>query len=177
MAPPRNVTRYLQIVRLVTVVSIITCPFWLGVLFFTNTQDYSFTSSLVCIPLLAIVGALAATHFTQSDSYLRRLMMAGLLAHMAASSLFLWVGMFVYGGIADAFHYWTIGLQLAERFRIVGWAAFQPPYWSTNLINNICGVAVLLIGDSLPTIFIAFALVSLVGAYLFYRAFTIAFPN
>ena len=55
----------------------------------------------------------------------------------------------------DAFHYWTVGLQLAEKFQIAGWTAFQPPYWSTNLINNICGIATLLIGDALPTLFIA----------------------
>ena len=103
--------------------------------------------------------------------------MAGLVAHMAASSVFLWVGFFVYGGTVDAFHYWTVGLQLAEKFQIAGWTAFQPPYWSTNLINNMCGIATLLIGDALPTLFIGFALVSLAGGYLFYRAFTIAFPD
>ncbi len=177
MAPPRNVTRYLQIIKLVMAVSMITSPFWLAILLFTNRQEYSFTWSFVFVPLLGIVAGLAITHFTQGDSYLRRLLMVGLLAHIAASSLFLWVGMVVYGGIADAFHYWTVGLQLAERFQIVGWSAFQPPYWSTNLINNLCGIVALLIGDSLPTAFIAFALVSLAGAYLFYRAFTIAFPN
>jgi hypothetical protein len=35
----------------------------------------------------------------------------------------------------------------------------------------------LLIGDALPTLFVAFALVSLWGGYFFYRAFTTAFPD
>jgi len=177
VGPARNVARYVFVAKVVTVVSIVTCPFWLVALFFSSPQDYSVTSSLVCVPLLAVAGAVAVMHFTQSDPYLRRLMTAGFLAHMAASSLFLWVGFHVYGGITDAFHYWTIGLQLAEGFQIVGWAAFHGPYWSTNLIDNLCGVATLLIGDALPALFIAFALVSLAGGYLFYRAFTIAFPN
>jgi hypothetical protein len=174
---PQTVIRYVRAVKLVSAVSIITSPFWLTALFFTSPESYSATSSLVCVPLLALVGTVAVMHFTQSDPYLRRLLMAGLVAHMAASSVFLWVGFFVYGGTVDAFHYWTVGLQLANKFQIEGWTAFQPPFWSTNLINNVCGVATLLIGDALPALFIGFALVSLAGGYLFYRAFTIAFPD
>ena len=164
-------------IKLVGVVSIVTAPFWLGALFFTSPRDYSYTSSLICVPLLAIVAAVAVTHVTQSNLYLRRLLMVGIVAHMAASSVFLWVGWFIYGGAADAFHYWTVGLYLVEQFHSVGWSAFGPPYWSTNLINNLCGVASLLIGDALPTLFIAFALLSLAGGYLFCRAFAIAFPD
>ena len=175
--PPRNVARYVQIIKLVAFASIVSSPFWLAALFFTSPQDYSSTSSLICIPLLAIVAAVAVVHFTQSDRYLRRLLLTGLVAHMTASAVFLWVGFVIYGGTVDAFHYWTTGLQLAERFQIVGWSAFHGPYWSTNLIENICGFATLLVGDALPTLFIAFSLISLAGAYLFYRAFTIAFPD
>jgi hypothetical protein len=174
---PRNLTRYLLAIKLVAVGSVITCPFWLGALFFTSPEDYSFSSSLICVPLLAIVGAAAVVHFTQNDPYIRRLFMAGLVAHMAASSVFLWVGFFIYGGAVDAFHYWTVGMQLADQFQFKGWAIFQPPYWSTNLINNICGITALMIGDALPTLFIAFALIPLAGAYLFYRAFIMAFPD
>lgn len=165
------------VIKLVAAVSIATSPFWLAALFFTSPQDYSFTSSLICVPLLAITGAVAIAHFTQKDLYLRRLLLTGLLAHMAASSVFLWIGFYVYGGTVDAFHYWTVGLQLAKEFQVVGWSVFHAPYWSTNLIDNICGIAALLIGDALPTLFIAFALASLTGGYLFYRAFTSAFPN
>jgi hypothetical protein len=127
--------------------------------------------------MLAIAGVVAVVHFTQNDRYLRRLMSAGLIAHMAAASIFLWVGFFIYDGTVDAFHYWTVGLQIAQEFQIIGWSAFQGPYWSTNLISNMCGMAVLLIGDAMPALFIAFALVPLAGGYLFYRAFTIAFPD
>lgn len=173
----RDIDRCALAIKLVAFVSIVTCPLWLWALFCTSPRDYSYTSSLICVPLLAIVGALAILHFTPTDSYLRRLMMTGLVAHMAASSLFLWVGMVIYGGAEDAFHYWTVGLAMADRFQFYGWSVFQPPYWSTNLINNICGVAALLIGDALPTLFIAFAFVPLAGGYLYYRAFTAAFPD
>ncbi|MGC1298136.1 MAG: hypothetical protein WA869_24165 [Alloacidobacterium sp.] len=173
----RNFARYSLIVKLVTAASIVTCPLWLGALFLTSPQDYSYASSLIFVPLLAIVGAVMVAHLSQRDPYLRRLLMAGLVAHMAASGVFLWVGFFVYGAAVDAFHYWTVGLQIAEEFQIIGWHAFHGPYWSTNLINSICGIATLLIGDALPTLFVAFALVSLAGGYVFYRTFTIAFPD
>ena len=175
--PAHSIARYLLIARLVLAISVITCPLWLGALFFTSPQDYSITSSLICVPLLAIASIFAVAVFTRYDAYLRRLMFAGLWAHIAASSLFLWMGFVVYQGTADAFHYWTVGLQRAEDFQIVGWAAFPGPYWSTNLINDICGVLTLLLGDALPTLFILFTLVSLAGSYVFYRTFEIAFPN
>jgi len=177
IVPPRHITRYLLIAKSVAVASIITSPLWLTALFFTSPQDYSFTSSLICVPLLAIVCAVVVVHLTQRDLYLRRLLMAGLVAHMAASSAFLWVGFHIYGGTVDAFHYWTVGVQLSEEFQVIGWSAFHAPYWSTNLINSLCGLAALLVGDALPTLFIAFALASLAGGYIFYRAFRVAFPE
>jgi hypothetical protein len=175
--PASRVARYLIFARLVTVTAIVTSPLWLAALFFTGPEVYSASSSLICVPLLIIVGMVGVAYFTQREPYLRRLMLAGLVAHMAASAVFIWVGFVIYEGTSDAFHYWTIGLQEAEDFKVLGWAVFQGPYWSTNLINNICGVATLVIGDALPTLFIAFTMISLAGAYLFYRAFAIAFPN
>ncbi|MGA9240544.1 MAG: hypothetical protein WBW03_00985 [Silvibacterium sp.] len=172
-----NIGRYALVIKLLAVLLIFACPFWLGILFFSSPKDYSYTSSLICVPLLAIVCAAAVGHVTQSDPYLRRLLLTGLVAHMAASSIFLWIAFYIFGGAADAFHYWTIGLRVADDFHVQGWSAFHAPYWSTNLINNICGLASLLIGDGLPTLFIAFALLSLWGGYFFYRAFTTAFPN
>jgi len=103
--------------------------------------------------------------------------MTGLVAHMAAASLFLWIGMVIYGGTEDAFHYWTIGLTIAGNFPLYGWSVFQAPYWSTNLMYNICGLAALVVGDALPTLFIAFALMPLAAGYLYYRAFTTVFPD
>jgi hypothetical protein len=173
----RDIHRCELAVKVIGAVSILACPFWLWALFFISRQSYSSTSSLICIPMLAVIGGAAIFHLTQTDPYLRRLMMTGLLAHMAASSLFLWLGMVIYGGTVDAFHYWTVGLGIADQFQFFGWSVFQPPYWSTNLIDNLCGAAALLMGDALPTLFIAFSFVSLAGGYLYYRAFTAAFPE
>jgi len=169
-----NLARCVLVVKLVAVALIFASPFWLEALVFT-TPNY--TSSLIGITLLAITSTVAILHFTQTDSYLRSLLMTGLLAHMAAASLFLWVVEAFYGGAADAFHYWTLGLRLADQFQISGWSVFKPPYWNTNLIINICGVVAVLFGDALPTLFIAFAFVPIGAGYLYYRTFTLAFPN
>jgi hypothetical protein len=176
LAQLRTISRYSLILKLIAVASILSSPFWLGALFFTSPRDYDYTSSLICVPLLTAVCAAGITHVTQRDPHLRQLLMTGLVMRVAAASLFLWVGWFIYGGATDAFHYWTVGLQLAQDFRIVGWSSFHPPYWSTNLIYTICGVMALLIGDALPTLFVAFAFAALWGGYFFFRAFTIAFP-
>jgi hypothetical protein len=177
VARQRDIGRYALVIKLVAFSSVISCPFWLAALFFSSPEDYSYTSSLICVPLAAVVCVVAVAHFTQSDQYLRSLFMTGVVARMAGSSVFLWIGLIVYGGGADAFHYWTVGIHLARDFQIGGWSVFHPPYWSSNLLNNVCGVMSLFIGDALPTLFITFAFLSLWGAYLFYRAFTIAFPD
>ena len=173
----REFNRYLLIFKIVVLLGVFSCPFWLSGLFFTSPRDYSYLSSLVCVPLLAIVCAAAVAHVSQGDPYLRWLLSAGLVAHMAFSSLCLWLGFLLYGARLDAFHYWTMGLQLVSQFDVIGWSAFHPPYWSTNLINNIAGVIMLFIGDGLPALFITFALAALWGSYFFYRAFVITFPQ
>src|SRR5580700_5046384 len=97
----RRISHYALIVKFVGVAMIISSPFWLGSLFFTSPRDYSYTSSLICVPLIAIACAVGVAHFTQNDPYLRRILMVGLIAHMAASSVFLWIGWFMYGGAVD----------------------------------------------------------------------------
>jgi hypothetical protein len=176
VAPPRNIARYFLIAKAVAVASIATSPLWLRILFFTS-PDYSPTSSFIAVPMLAIIATIMVMHFTQSDPYLRRLLMAGLIAHMAAASLFLWIGFNYYGGTVDAFHYWTVGVWMSYQFPVIGWSVFQSPYWGTNLIYNLCGLGALLAGDALPTLFIAFALMPLAAAYVFYRTFQKVFPD
>jgi len=113
----------------------------------------------------------------RGDAYLKQLLSAGILARLAAVSLYIWIGVFVYDTSVDAFHYWSVGMQRASDFSVLGWSAFQPPFWSTNLINNVCGFIMLAIGNSLPGLFVVFALAALWGGYFFYRAFCTAYPT
>ncbi len=113
----------------------------------------------------------------RGNPYLKQLLSTGILARLAAASLYIWIGVFIYDASVDSFHYWSVGLQRAADFSVVGWSAFQPPFWNTNLINNICGFIMLAIGNTLPGLFVLFTLAALWGGYLFYRAFCIAFPT
>ncbi|HEY4930148.1 MAG TPA: hypothetical protein VII23_01145 [Terriglobales bacterium] len=123
-----------------------------------------------------VVRLVALGWLGRGDPFLKQLLSAGILARLAAVSLYIWIGVFVYDTSVDAFHYWSVGLQRANEFSMSGWSAFQPPFWSTNLINNICGFIMLATGNTLPALFVIFALAALWGGYFFYRAFCIAFP-
>jgi len=96
---------------------------------------------------------------------------------IVAAGVFVWTGFFLFDASVDAFHYWTKGLELANQYSFVGWDAFQPPFWSSNLLFNMCGIITLVTGNALPTLFVIFALAALWGGYFFYRAFCIAFPS
>ena len=176
--PPELVARwrYGLVVRLVALGCVLSSPIWLWALFFSAIQD-AYAPSLIFIPLIVISCVVAFLPLWRGDPYLKQLLSAGILARLAAASLYIWIGVFVYGTSVDAFHYWSVGMQRANDFSVVGWSAFQPPFWSTNLINNVCGFIMLAIGDTLPGLFVLFALAALWGGYFFYRAFCIAFSR
>ena len=167
--------RYTRLARLTAMGCLLSSPIWLWALFFSIPQDVD-VPSLIFVPLIVVACMAAFIPLWRGNPYLRQLLRAGILARLAAASLYLWVGVFVYGSV-DAFHYWSVGMQRADDFSVVGWGAFQPPFWSTNLINNICGFIIVMIGNALPGLCVLFALAALWGGYFFYRAFCIAFPT
>jgi hypothetical protein len=177
VAETRRLNRYTLLTRAILAASLLSSPLWLAALFFTSPEDYSYATSLVFVPLVGLGCTLMFTFVWREDRPLRALLGAGVLFRLAAASVYIWVGYVIYNSAVDSFHYWDVGLQLANDFAMTGWSVFKPPYWSSNLISNICGLLSLVIGDALPTLFVIFALASLWGSYFFYRAFRIAFPN
>lgn len=174
---PRNAhRRYGRVLRLITLGCILSSPVWLWALLFSADQD-SYAPSLIFIPLIVFGCGVAFIPLWRGDPYLKELLTAGILARLAAASLYIWMGVFVYAYSVDGFHYWWVGMQRAAEFSTLGWSTFQPPFWNTNLINNICGFALLAIGNTLPGLFVLFSLAALWGGYFFYRAFCIAFPT
>ena len=168
--------RYLLVGRLVALGCILSSPVWLWALFFSAAED-ALAPSLIFTPLIVVACVVGFTPLWRGNPYLKNLLGAGILARLAATSLYIWLGVFVYETSVDAFHYWSVGMQRAEDFSVVGWRAFQPPYQSTNLINNICGFIMLATGNTLPGLFVLFSLAALWGGYFFYRAFCISFPK
>ncbi len=168
--------RYSLVIRVIFLGCILSSPIWVWALFFSVAQ-YSYVSSLIFVPLIVLGCLVAFLPLWRGNPYLKQLLSVGILARLTATSLYIWIGVFVYDTSVDSFHYWSVGRQRIADFSIVGWSAFQPPFWNTNLINNICGFVMLAIGDTLPGLFVLFTLAALWGGYLFYRAFCIAFPT
>lgn len=168
--------RQALVLRLVTLGCVLSSPVWLWALLFSFVQG-PVGPSLIFVPLGVLGCVVSFMPLWRVNPYLKQLLGAGILARLAAASLYIWIGVIVYDNSVDAFHYWSVGLQRADEFSVAGWSAFSPPYTSTNLINNVCGFIMLATGDSMPTLFVLFTLAALWGGYLFYRAFSIAFPE
>lgn len=177
LAQARAWTRYFNLARLAGFVAVLCTPFALWTLFWSSPQDYPFLSSLLYVPLTTYGFVLLFKRLWRGDRFVKLLFGGAIAARVVAAGAYFWVGLFVYGGNIDALDYWTVGLQRMQQFSEAGWAAFPPPYSSTNAVYNLCGLIMLVTGNALPTLFVIFALVALLGAYLFYRAFCLAFPH
>lgn len=177
LAETRVRARYESSARLACFVGILCAPLSLAALFWTSPEDYPFLSSMLWVPAVICCCILLVNSLWRKDRFARLLFGAGIAIRLAAAGAFVWIGFFVYDTVVDAFHYWTVGYQRTAEFSALGWAAFPPPYSSTNLIPNICGIIMLVTGNALPTLFVIFALAALWGGYFFYRAFCLAFPQ
>jgi hypothetical protein len=169
-------SRYRGIAKLVTCLGVVCMPFALWALFWTAPNVYPSQSSMLVVPLVVCGCVMLLNRVWRRDKFLKLLLGAGITMRFVAAGAFIWLGFFVYQSTVDAFHYWSAGLTLADKFSGLGWAVFQPPWSSTNLICNICGIITLITGNALPALFVIFALVAFWGGYFFYRAFCIAFP-
>ena len=132
---------------------------------------------MIYVPLISYACVLLFNRVWRNDRFVKLLFGAGIGMRIAAAGAYVWLGFFVFNVAADAFHYWTAGLALDTGFASLGWSVFRPPWTSTNLICNLCGLLTITIGNAMPTFFVLFAFIALWGAYFFYRAFCIAFPN
>jgi hypothetical protein len=173
----RSDHRYRFIIKIVFVFCLLTLPLWMSALFFSSPWDYAYLASMLWVPLMLVVCALGFNRVSHGDSYLRDLLGAATLARLAFTGLYIWMGFYLYDAGVDAFHYWTMGKRIINSYSFIGWAAFAPPYWSSNLINNLCGLIMMVTRDALPALFLMFALAALWGGYFFYRAFEVSFPQ
>jgi hypothetical protein len=169
--------RYFNIAKLAAFVAVLCSPFALWGLFWTSPRDYPFLSSMFYVPLVICGCAMLLSRVWRGDRFVKLLLGTGIAVRVVAAGAYVWLGFVVFNVTVDAFHYWNEGMVRASEFSGIGWAAFRPPWSSTNLICNICGIITLVVGNAMPTLFVIFALAGLWGAYFFYRAFCIAFPN
>lgn len=172
---PRLQSRYLLISKAIGLIAFLLSPIWISGLLFAG--EYEYASAIGLIPLLVVINLGLAVAVTRRDPLLRVTMMSATILKTAAAGAYLLMSYRVYETGADALHYFTIGQDLANGFWSRGDWPFMQPLWSTNLINTLTGYAVIVVGPSLPALFVLFALFSLWGGYFFYRAFCEAFPD
>jgi hypothetical protein len=177
VAETRAWARYIKIARLAGFVAVLCSPFSLCVLLWTVPQGFSLLSAVLGVTFVTYFCVLLFNRLRRGDRFVKLLFTAGIAARLAAAAAYIWVGFFVYNADVDTFHYWSLGIQRMQQFSEAGWAAFPPPYSSSNLIANVCGIIMLVTGNALPTLSVIFAFVGLLGGYFFYRAFCVAFPQ
>lgn len=167
--------RYSLVSKGVGLVVFLLAPLWISALFFAG--DYEYSSAIGLIPLLVLLNIGLVLGVSRRDPFLRITMLAATVLKVAGAGMALLVSFRVYETGADALHYFTVGQNLANGFWARGEWPLMLPLWSTTLINTLSAYLVMIIGPSIPALFVLFAFFALWGGYFFYRAFCLAFPN
>src|ERR1039458_10262426 len=123
-------TKYYSIARLMAFAGVLCSPFSLWALFYSSPKDYPFLTSMLFVPLLTYGCVLLFSRVWRGDRFVKLLFGGGIAVRVAAAGAYVWAGFYLYS--VDAFHYYWIGLERAAQFSAVGWAAFPPPYTSSN---------------------------------------------
>src|SRR5438552_1942993 len=151
-------------------------PLWLWLLF--HASSFYATNASPFLVLLIVAGTVPLLmHATRRDPYLRAVMAVGLLAKLAAASLYLYMVFHIYDAASDAVVYFSQGQIYAYDVSAFGRWQLLHPFWSNNFIYMLAGAAQVFLGSSLQAVTILFAAASFWGEYLFYRAFCAAAPN
>src|SRR5437764_13421600 len=115
----------------------------------------------------------------------------GLLARIPAVMAHLAIGLFIYGGRIDFVSYFLGAVGYANKL-VAGGQQLPGHEWSfftfsdtfehqlgvgTSVIDRLWTIVLLMVGPSLPAMFLVSGLIGFTGAYLFVRAFQSEFPD
>ena len=163
--------------KLATLLLVLSAPLWLYLLLFASDSYFDYSSALLLLPPVLIGHGALVLMVSRRDGHLRRVMLLGSLAKVASASIFLYMAFHVYNMSVDALHYFDQGqvyLNAVQANR--GWLLLHP-FWSNNFIYMLSGALQSVIGPSLQTVTVVFALASFWGEYFCYRAFCTAAPS
>lgn len=142
----------------------------------------SAVSALIVAVLDLLIGSFVARRFTRRDPDPRlfKLLMVSLCLHMLGSGAQIIVTDTVYHHIADFVKYLSQGAVLGTRFRSFDFSLAHSGV--TDVIGDgsvsiATGVVIALVGNNQLAVFLVFALLSWLGLLLFYRAYTMTFPD
>lgn len=165
-----------RLLKLISVSLAVLAPAWIYALF-QSTTLYDPTSSYFLVPAILFASIGIIFRCTRRESFLRKVMLIGIWAKLAATGAYLAMSFIVYKAASDNVHYFYRGLIYAGDVRWNGHWPLLEPIWSENSIYMLTGALVVALGVALPAISFVFACVSFWAQYLFYRAIVVAFPN
>ena len=126
----------------------------------------------------ALVAALAiaagsALALSRRNPFPPKLVVAGVLMHVAGSVARYDMMRAFYGGAADANRYYYIGLDFARRAWSLDLSVFGPAFWfggidrwwGTPFMEKLTGVVLTFIGPTRRGAFVAFAMLAFLGLY------------
>jgi hypothetical protein len=174
-------TEHESLVKFIGFICILTAPLWVYGLFFPLLSAAGIEnkpSTVFLVLVLALVLHVILIQWISADNrFIAGVMVAGFLLKLAAVSGFMFMAFRVYGGSADAVHYFGSGVKIVDKFSITGEWTTPRPLLSSNFINMLASWLIFVFGPSFQALMMVFATLSFWGQYLFFRAFCIAFPK
>jgi hypothetical protein len=155
----------------------------LAFLWIVENRSYDVWGGLLVAPAVVALTIPIARHaaLLDDDPKLFRLIMLAVLIKLLASLVRYYVAFVTYDGVADAGVYIAEGRSYAESLR-QGVFSYTPSGGrggssGTFFVRQLTGVVFLLTGSTAIGGFFAFAWMSFLGQYFFYRAFRVGVPH
>jgi hypothetical protein len=135
--------------------------------------------AIVTAALAISVPFLAREGVRRGDRRLPWLLIGALVLKIVAAFGMHYVAFKVYGGVADARAYNASAVRVAERFSAGDFSIPDrlKPVDGTSFIELLTGGIYAVIGPNMVAAFLIYALMSYLGLFFFYRAFSIAVPR
>lgn len=167
------------IVSISTVVLLVSAPIWLFGLFAVYEEEMSIPvyTAATSVVLILLVDFVLIIHCSRQHTSLRRVMIVGLLAKVAAAGLYTIMVVRFYNYVADMVHYFWIGQGLTTTYQQTGILTIPDPLFGINFPPFLAQCIFTITGISLPVAMVVFASMSYWGAYFLYRAFCVGFPR
>ncbi len=170
---PRRITQTISAV--LALACVLSSPLWVYELFFA-VEDQPVTD-FALVPAIIAANLILVAIVARRDRTLSRVLPVAFLFKIVCVAAYLYMAFGIFGGSVDLVHYYGQGLEIANAFHLRGeWTTLQP-FWSNNFIYMLTGGLFILIGPSIVAGSMIFAMVAFWGQYLFYRAFSRAFPQ
>ena len=155
----------------------VTAVFWLS-----DHAPYDTWGPFVVALFLCWVSSLVIRHTAalSDDPRMLRLLALALVLKLVSALVRRWVGLDVYGGLADSGQYHATGLQVAENFRqgILSTEGLELAGTDEgHNISVITGAVYTVLGRQEIVGFLAFAWFGFLGQILFFRAFLTGVEN